>query len=560
MRILGPDGQPAVRRERLSERMSMSAEILGIWPGADTAYDGASRRITDLSGFNPPNISPQSALSLDRGRLAARIHHMGRNDGWASSAFSRQVDSVIGAGWRLTAKPNAISLGIEPSAANDLAIQIEAAWRDYSTDPDCCDAGQRFTVGGLLAIGFRHRVADGEGLAVNLWLDRGGDYCTCLQVIHPDRLSNPNMMPDYYWRRGGVEIGSYGEPLAYNIRDCHPGDYASYNPKLWRWERLARNLPNGRRQVIHAFEPTEAEMVRGAPPLAPVVQKLHMLGRYDKAELQAAVINAVLAAVVTSNDQTQVAEALGGDATRDGAGVSAVQEDRIGFYGDRPVKIEGAQINYLYPTDKLDLTRPQHPNSGFEAFYRTGLRNIAAAAGLSYEQLSMDWSQTNYSSARGALLEVWKGFSARKESFAQQFMAPFYAAWLEEAIDNGRVKLPAGAPAFREARQAYCQVRWIGPPRGWVDPLKEAEAAALRLSAGLSTFEKECADQGEWYMDVFHQRARELDQMRALGLDPYELTRGALPKSKTQAPIDPTPAVTPQTDDPEKDASDAEAT
>ena len=47
----------------------------------------------------------------------------------------------------------------------------------------------------------------------------------------------------------------------------------------------------------------------------------------------------------------------------------------------------------------------------------------------------MDWGQVNYSSARAALLEVWRGFTARKEHFAQAFMAPIYAAWLEEGSD-----------------------------------------------------------------------------------------------------------------------------
>ena len=340
---------------------------LGLGLGRTEAYEGASPSEPDLAGFEPYNYSPQQAISRDQPRLAARIHHMARNDGWASAAFTRQVDSVIGSGWRLTAKPNAIALGIDQEAADDLAVQIETEWRLYSEDPMLCDARQIFTIGMLLAQGFRHRVTDGEGLGVSLWLDRGGDYATALQVINPDRLSNPMNVLDRYDLRQGVELGPYGEPLAYHFRKVHPGDIGLVTPDLYKWERVARMLPNGRFQVIHAFEPPSSEMVRGVPPLAPVLQKLHMLGRYDKAELQASVLNAVLAAVVTSTDQTQVAKALEGadPLADDDAGISELQQDRVQYYQGRPLRIPGAQINYLYPTDKLELTKPQHPNMGF---------------------------------------------------------------------------------------------------------------------------------------------------------------------------------------------------
>jgi hypothetical protein len=107
--------------------------------------------------------------------LAARIHDLARNDGWASGGVTRQVDAVIGAGWRLSSKPNARSLKIDPDVASDLASDIEAAWKDYAEDPDCwCDAGRRLSMGGLLALAFRHRLMDGDALAVILWLPGGG--------------------------------------------------------------------------------------------------------------------------------------------------------------------------------------------------------------------------------------------------------------------------------------------------------------------------------------------------------------------------------------------------
>ena len=136
--------------------------------------------------------------------------------------------------------------------------------------------------------------------------------------------------------------------------------------------------------------------------LAPIIKRLRMLGRYDEAELQAAVLNAVMAA----------ASPLGG-----GEELSAYQQQRLEYYQAAPINVDGAKIAFTFPGEEVTLTKPSHPNSVFEAFERASLRNIASAMGVTYEQLSMDWGQVNYSSARGALLEVWRGFTARKEAF-----------------------------------------------------------------------------------------------------------------------------------------------
>jgi lambda family phage portal protein len=504
--LLGPDGSP-VKLPALRGASRMLA----------AGYAGASVTDPDLAQWRPPLWSAQTALSPDRPVLAARIHDLARNDGWASGGVTRQVDAVIGAGWRLSSKPNARSLRIDPDVASDLASDIEAAWKDFADDPDCwCDAGRRLSMGGLLSLAFRHRLMDGEALAVILWLPRGGRYATAVQIIDPDRLSNPYNSIDTYWRRQGIELGEHGEPRAYHIRRSHPGDQNVFNPMFWTWERIPRETSFGRRMVVHAFEPSRAGQYRGVSVLAPIIKRLRMLGRYDEAELQAAVLNAVMAAFVESPfDHDQFASALGG-----GEELSAYQQQRLDYYQAAPINVGGAKIAFTFPGEKVTLSKPSHPNSVFEAFERASLRNIASAMGMTYEQLSMDWGQVNYSSARAALLEVWRGFAARKEHFAQAFMAPIYAAWLEEAIDRGIITLPKGAPDFAEAKAAYCSAKWIGPGRGWVDPHKEATAATERLAAGLSTLERECAEQGEDYLETIQQRARERKEMMALGLDP----------------------------------------
>ncbi len=73
----------------------------------------------------------------------------------------------------------------------------------------------------------------------------------------------------------------------------------------------------------------------------------------------------------------------------------------------------GVKIPHLFPGDDLKLQTAQDSDNGFSALEQALLRYIAAGLGVSYEQLSRDYSKVSYSSAgplpmsRGAIL--WGG-------------------------------------------------------------------------------------------------------------------------------------------------------
>jgi len=139
---------------------------------------------------------------------------------------------------------------------------------------------------------------------------------------------------------------------------------------------------------------------------------------------------------------------------------------------------------------------------------------------MSAEQISQDWSRTNYSSARAALLEAWKTLTRRSAEFKINMATPVYAGVLNEMMDRGDLPLPMGAPSFLEARTAYAKCAWLGVARGWVDPVKEKQGAILGMDAGLSTLQRECAEQGLDYEEVIEQRAIEAQMFREKGLPP----------------------------------------
>lgn len=125
----------------------------------------------------------------------------------------------------------------------------------------------------------------------------------------------------------------------------------------------------------------------------------------------------------------------------------------------------------------------------------------------------------NYSSARGAMLEAWKTLTRRRDDFATGFAQPILMNFIEELHALGEVPLPAGAPDFITARAGYSRARWMGPGRGWVDPVAEKKGAILGLDAGLSTLEMELAENaGEDWEEILDQRQSEIRACQERGI------------------------------------------
>lgn len=147
-------------------------------------------------------------------------------------------------------------------------------------------------------------------------------------------------------------------------------------------------------------------------------------------------------------------------------------------------------------------------------FVENVLRHIGTGLNIPLELLMKDFSKTNYSSARAALIEAWRFFNGRRSWIINYWAKPVFELWLEESVNRGLIE----APNFYEKKAAWCRCKWIGPGRGWVDPVKEAQASQIRMESGLSTLEDECASQGLDWEEVLMQRVRELKRMRELGL------------------------------------------
>lgn len=490
-------------------------------------YQAANWQTQEMGDWLPWIRSPDSEINQFRDRMVARSRDLARNDGWASGGITRILDNTVGAHLRLSANPDyrALSMmakGFDSVWADEFRRTAEALWRGYSEDLGRFnDVSRQLTTSQQLRLAMRHKLVDGEDLVVTYWLPervgRGAaKYSTAFMIVDPDRLSNPNQMVDSKYMRGGVEIDDHGVPIAYHIRKAHQNDW--YNSvESMQWERVVREDDDGWRRVIHDFERDRAGQNRGIGVFTPVLGHAKMLAKYYGIELQAATVGAIFGTYVTSPYDPAMIEAAMDSETND---LGFYQTLRADWSKERPAMLDGVRVPTLAPGESINSVGAAHPHDGFGEFAHEMLRSIAAALGVSAEQITQDWSKTNYSSARAALLESWKTLTRRSTEFKVGTATPMYACWLQEAMEQGDLPLPNGAPDFIDAATAYSRCDWLGVARGWVDPVKEKQGAILGLDGGLSTLKRECAEQGLDWEEVIHQRSIEVAQFKALGLPP----------------------------------------
>lgn len=480
--------------------------------------EGAERNTRELFNWTPAVISPDQQISGGNKQLAdARSRDMVQNDGYAMGTVAIHRDSIVGAQYKLNAKPNWRVLGLSEAWAREWQQYVEARFNLIAESPNnYLDASGTMTLTGLVRLAVSGVLMTGELLATAEW-KRGGNrpFSTAIQMVSPTRLSNPDGMMDDKNLRSGVVVDDYGKPTSYWIKKAFPG--AGYGLDDWKWINVPAEKPWGRKQVIHIFEPLQPGQTRGISEMVSVLKQMRMTKNFQEVVLQNAVVNASYAAAIESELPSEVVfSQMGLNAPTFQQMLMNYMSSLTDYVGaSKNIKIDGVKIPHLFPGTKLKMQPMGTPGGVGTDYEESLLRNIAASLGLSYEQFSRDYTKTNYSSARASMGETWKYMNSRKKVVADRFASTIYALWLEEEINAGNIPLPPGKTAdwfYSEngiVKDALTNADWIGASRGQIDEKKETEAAILRIKNGLSTYEIEIARLGNDWREVFDQRAEE---------------------------------------------------
>lgn len=479
--------------------------------GGARPYSGAAVNRLTADWVTSP-LSADRELLGDLKLLRARSRELVRNTGLGRQYLRLSVTNIIGAEG-VMCDPRQKRGDRTHDVAND---RVRAAWAEWGKRTTCTADG-RLSWHGVEKLAVATWKQDGEaliemlpgfdnpwGLALRFW--------DADQLDHELNRTAANGLPEI---RMGIELNSWGRPLAYHVWRAHPSEYTQN-------ERV--RIPADR--MIHLFEPVRAGQTRGVPGLAAVMMEARMLQGYREAELVAA--------------RTAAAKMGFIQQASDDSGLP------VDINSSTPAQMDAAPgvIDTLAPGQTFAAWDPQHPTTAFDGFCKAVTRHYAAGAGLSYMSLSGDLSDTSYSSGRIGLLaerDVWED---DQQTVIEALHGRVFGVWLQQAILSGQ--LPS---AYSRAADS---IVWRPRRWPWVDPQKDLEAAKLGIEQGLTSRTRICAETGQDAYEVMEELAEEEDWAEELGL-----TLGA-PAPAAPAPMS-APMSNPSADAEEADAEEGDA-
>lgn len=506
--------------------------VSAVATGGNPAYEGASES-DQLAMWASPIRSADAEILPEKSRLDGRVRDMLRNDAYVSGGATLHKDNIVGAVFLLNSKPmTKILFGSEDDVwEQEYQEEVETKFTLTAESPECwLDAQRVKTLTDIVRLAVGVDLAGGEVLATAEWMPDDGRPCrSALQMVDPDRLSDPNSGLRWGGRinkvRRGVERDVRGAPVAYHIRQGHPSDYT--NPLSYQWRRVMARKPWGRPMVLHQYEQMRPDQSRGISTMVTALSEMKMLKGFRKVELQRAVLAATYAASIESEMPTaDLLRTMGGDVTENGA-IEWMRDylASINEYasGANNLDVNGTRIPIFMPGTKLNLKNPGAQSPAGDKFEESALRYVAAALGVSYEQLSRDYSKVNYAAGRMSRGETEKGMLSRKKRVADRTANFIFRNWLEEQINNRSLECMKRrrVPFFYDGlnAEAYSNCEWIGAGLGQIDPLKETQALLLQLKAGVTTKERVSArlNGTDWRADS-KQIAREMANDKRLGI------------------------------------------
>ena len=487
-------------------------------------YEGAklSRLTADwLASGTSADAEVKSSLA----RLRNRARQLIRDSDHARQAKRTIQNNVIGTGVRMQAQ---VAMQRSRSRKRQLDTstndRIEASFRRWCRAEFC-------HTGGTLAFPDIERLLIGSAAESGDVFVRlvpmafgGSGVPLALEVIEADQLDETvdgyaavpgQQVVGGEWRMG-VHVNEWGRPVEYAFLTGHPGD-SRYQSISSQREIVPAE------QIIHLMVTERPGQSRGVTWFASAIKQLHHLAGYQEAEVVRARAASSLMGFITT--QSGAGEEMG-EGTIDGEHVTT---------------FEPGVFKTLFEGQGVEIPDLHAPDGQFEPFVRAMLRAMAAGLGISYESLSKDYSQTNYSSSRLALLEDRENWRTLQQYMIRAFHERVFRAWLRAAVMSGNLELPG----YKASPERFEQVRWVARGWEWVDPQKEGQAYREAVRDGFMTQAEVVMSRGGDYHELIEQRASELEEQNQLGLvfdtNPSEVAKNGAEQAQPAAGAEPPP-------------------
>jgi lambda family phage portal protein len=279
----------------------------------------------------------------------------------------------------------------------------------------------------------------------------------------------------------GVELDTWGKPVAYWLLTRHPGDRMPLGTGTETTTR--ERVPAA--DMFHLFVAERPEQTRGIPWMHTAMLRLQMLGGYEEAAIVAARTGASKMGFFVSPDGTA-------------SGVSDGKDEQGSFITDA----EAGSFGILPEGYDFKPWSPEYPTQNYDSFVKSCLRGLASGLGVAYNTLANDLENVNFSSIRSGTLEERDHWMVVQGWFVESFLRPLFADWLEVALLNSAIAMPNGFALPSGKLNKFRVHNWQGRRWQWVDPLRDMQTAVLAIEKKLMSPQQVAAQMGVDLEDV----------------------------------------------------------
>lgn len=429
-------------------------------------YEAASTS-DRTKGWTTPSTSADTEIAPALLKLIWRSRDLIRNNPLALRGRKAIVSHLVGSG-----------ITTQAVGESKKARALNSLWKRWA-EKKVCDRDGHSDIYGLQVLAANAVVESGSVLARRVWVS-GKEIPIEIELIEPDHLdlSLTKHLPDGGYIKQGIEFSENKKRRAYWLFTEHPGEA---NIRL----RELKSVRIPAEDIAHIFFKERPGQNLGVPWLASVAITLKDFADFEDAYLTRQKISACFAAFVRDMDVPE-----------DVASGKVKLFDKIS-----PGRVE------LLPAGKDIVFSNPPAMSGYGEFSKSQKQIIATGLGLTYESLTGDLSQVNFSSGRLGRLDM-----DRISDLAQwQMFIPLFCdrvfRWFEEACEL------SGLVSDEEV-----EVSHTPPKRDIVDIVGETQARKEMVRCGFKTPSEAIREHG-YDPDTFYaEYAADLEKIDALGI------------------------------------------
>lgn len=423
-------------------------------------YEGAKKG-RRTKNWKTTNASANVEIGRDLPTLRDRSRDLVRNNPYIERGIRGIQTNLIGRG---------IMTQINLSRSKRAERQLQDAYRFWTRSVNF-DYDQRSNLVSMQRLISRSFVESGEVFVRRRFVN--GPFPIAYQVLESDFLDS-DFAPRTEKSTGnriiqGIELDSDGRRVAYHFFKEHPGNVSKFAIIN---NRETIRVPAD--EVYHLYRLDRPGQLRGVPWAAPIMLRTRDLDEYEDAQLVRQKIASCFSVFI-----------------HDSQGIDAnLTQDEIDEIGGT---VEPGIIEVLPNGKTISLANPPGVEN-YKEYTSVNLHAIASGLGVSYEILTGDLSEVNFSSLKAGRDEFEANLVAwRWDILIPHFMEPITQDFLRTSLLLG-------------INSEGADWSFTPPAKRMVDPVKEVPAKIQEIRGGLQTWGDAVRERG-------HEPEKQLEEI-----------------------------------------------